>query len=222
MNAPVPLRIDAVVDDAERPALVAATEQLRECLHAGSGSAWPVAVRFLDALAAIAARDRPTIVVASLLPELARDSEPLAATEARWREQLSRLVDMGVPAILVCTVFRHVAAPGSDRRPDSRPATRERIRRLNLLAIELSHDTGVGIVDVDRVFAHLGARELATDHRLSGRVAAEVAAASIVASIVGHGLDDIVSPQVQEHAQKFQGTLWDIGRLVDRRLAQRG
>lgn len=237
MNAPASLLIDAIVSDTERPALVAASEQLRECLGAASGSTWPVAVRFRDSLAAIDAHDRPTVVIASLLPELALNSEPLAATEARWREQLLSLAPMAIPAVLICTIFRRLANPGADpvatqlanpvpdrpptRPPDSQGPTLERIRRLNMLAIELSHDTGAGIVDIDRMFAHLGARPLATDHRLAGRVAAEVAAYTIVSSIVGFGLDDVISPQIQERAQQFRGDLWDVGRFIERRLGQR-
>lgn len=215
-SSPVPLRIDAVVAASERPALEAAAEQLRECLSAAADNPWPVDLRFRDALTAIDAHDPPVIVIASLLPELARGSEPPAATEARWREQLSALKAMAITAILLCTVFRHVTDPA----PDSRQLTRERIRRLNLLAIELSHDTGATVVDFDRVFAHLGARPLATDHTLTGRVAAEVAAHALVANILDAGLDDIVPAEVQARAHEFQGTLAYINKLVERRMAQ--
>ena len=123
---------------------------------------------------------------------------------------------MAIPAILLCTIFRHVADPA----PDVAANERERIRRLNLLAIELSHDTGAAVVDFDRVFAHLGARPLATDHTLTGRVAAEVAAHALVANILDAGLDEIVPAEIQERAHQFQGTLADISRLVERRMAQ--
>lgn len=220
MSAPALLLIDAVVDDTERPALVAATEQLRECLAVAAGSAWSVDIRFRASLEAIDVHDRPTVVVTSLLPELARHSESLVATEARWRGQLLSLTAMAVPAVLICTIFRHVADPARGQ-PDSRPSTRERIRRLNLLAIELSHDTGAGVVDIDRVCAHVGARALATDYRLTGRVAAEVAASAIVSSVVGAGLDDLISPQIQERAQQLLGNLRDVGQRVERQLTQR-
>ncbi len=167
MSAPAPLRIDAVVDAAEHPALMAAAEQLRTCLAAAAGLAWPVTVRFLDDPAAIDAQDRPTVALLSLLPELLRDREPLAAIEARLRAQLSRVGEMDVPALLICTIFRHVPAAPAAREHDARPPLRERIRRLNLLAIVLSHDMGAGVVDVYRVFATVGARELATDSRLA-------------------------------------------------------
>lgn len=219
MTAPAPFLIDAVVSDSERPALLAVAEQLRDCLLAASGNPWQVVVRFRESLAAIDAQDRPAVVVASLLPELDRDDETIAATQARWHAQLSSLAGEPRSAILICTIFRHVAAPTADA-PDARVATRERIRRLNLLAIDLSHDTGAGVVDIDRVFSRLGARPLGTDHRLTGPVAAEVAAHAIVASILGAGLDRVMSPEIQERAAQFQGPLRDVEQYVAQRLAR--
>ncbi len=98
---------------------------------------------------------------------------------------------------------------------------RERIRRLNLFALELSHDTGVGIIDIDRALTHIGARQLGADYRLAGRIAAEVAAHTIVGSILLAGLDDAAAPEVLHGAAQFQGALWQIGTLLQRRLGQR-
>lgn len=220
MTSHAPLVIDAIVADTERPALDAVAEQLRECLSAACGEAWPVAVRFRESLADVDAEDPPAVVVASLLPEADATGETLAATEARWREQLSSLPGDPRPHALLCTVFRHVAPPLGDAG-DALPAKRERIRRLNMMAIDLSHDTGAGVVDIDRAFSHVGARALATDHLLAGRAAAEVAAHTIVAGILAAGLDDVVPPEIQERAAQFQGGLRDIDRFLARRLATR-
>lgn len=238
-NAPT-LLIDAVVAESERPALLAAAEQLQESLLAASGDAWKVAVEFSSSLAAVAdvaGRDAPAIVVASLLPDLARDHEPLAATEARWRNGLAALAANGSAAVFLCTIFRRPDAAASEiespsaaglarlsaanETPALRAAVLERIRRLNLLAIALSHATGAGVIDIDRLFAHLGARALGTNHRLTGSLAAEVAAYAIVSSILGFGLDDLIVPEVQEQARRFQGAPWDVGRFAAQRVAQR-
>ena len=64
--------IDAIVADTERPALDAVAAQLRECLYAACGDAWPVVVRFRASLADVDADDPPAVVVASLLPEAER------------------------------------------------------------------------------------------------------------------------------------------------------
>jgi len=216
MSSSTAFGIEAVVGDAERPALVATGEQLTECLQAASGSAPEIRLQFASSLDAIDAKAPATIIVASLLPEVTRD-EPIPSVEARWRRQLATLTPLPV---FICTVFRHVPRHGAER-PENRPAIIERIGRLNLLAVELSHDSGAAVIDIDRAFAHLGARVLAADYRLRGRVAAEVAAHTIAGSLLAVGLDDIVAPEILERATQFQGAPWQIGDLLARRKVQR-
>ena len=216
MSSSTAFCIEAVVDDGERPALAATVEQLTECLHAASGSRPEIRLEFANSLDAIDAHAPTTIIIASLLLEVGRE-EPIALVEARWRKQLVALTSS--PAFL-CTVFRHVPRDGAGR-PANPPATIERIRHLNLLAAELSHDSGAAVIDLDRAFAHLGARVLDTDYRLRGAVAAEVAAHTIVGSLLAVGLDDVVAPEVQQRAAQFQGAPWQIGDLLARRKVQR-
>jgi hypothetical protein len=220
MNPPLPLSIDAVVDEHERPAVVAASEQLGECLAAASGNPWPVEVRFHASVTSIDLGARPSVVVLSMLRELARPPESSAAMGMRWREELRALAPPAVPAVLICTIFRHAALPAEERRSGTPSPLIERIRRLNLFAIELSNDTGAGVIDIDRVFAHLGARALKTDFRLAGPLAAETAAYTMVSALLEFGLDDVIPPDVQQRAQKRHGALADIGKLLARRLAR--
>lgn len=220
MSAAGIIYIEAVVDDLERPALIAAAEQLDECLSAAAGARTEIRLGFSRSLAAIQPKNTTMVVIASLLADVAR-GESLSATEARWRAQLSSMPAEPACSMFLCTVFRHIArnatepsmVPGSD--------TKERILRLNLLAAELSHDTGVAIIDIDRAFAHLGARELRTDYRLSGAVAAEVAAHTIVGGILSAGLDEVVAADVLQRAIQFHGALWQVNTLVNRRLGRR-
>ena len=218
MESPTPVLIAAVVDDAERPALVAASEQLSECLSATSGVRWPVGIRLLDSIADI---QKPTVIITSLLPEVARADEPISMTEARWRRDLSKLMKLAVSSVFVCTVFRSVANKPKPGQPDARSRTLERIRLLNLLAAQLSHDTGINVIDIDSIFAHIGARHMQTDYCLGGAVAAEVAAYTIVVGILAIGLDDIIPPDVQERAREYQGDFLRINDIVSRRLKQR-
>jgi len=81
---------------------------------------------------------------------------------------------------------------------------------------------GVFVVDIDKIFAHVGARQIETDFRLAGRKAAETAGYAIVAAILAGGLDNAAPPQVQEKAIELHGPLSDIGLVVGRRLAQAG
>jgi hypothetical protein len=213
VTPPAPIPIDAFVDEAERGAVVAAAEQLCECLGAATGQTWSVRLAFRPAGGALTATEPGGLVVASLLPDVARASEPMAAVEARWRAQLSSLPQAAAPPF-ICTVFRRVS-------DDPTGQVLERIRRLNLLAAELSHDTGALVIDIDRVFAHIGARTLKTDYRMAGALAAEAAAHTIVGALLAAGLDDIVSPEVQDKAKAHHGGLMQIGAVVQRRLARK-
>lgn len=223
MSPPAPLLIEAMVDGAELPALVAAAEQLSERLDAGGGKGWPIDLRAgeRDPAAYVPA---PSLVVTSLLRDAARTGEPLADTERRWRGRLHGLVAGGAAhRVFLCTVFRYVAdraAPGvAPRAPD----VTERIRRLNGMAVELSHDTGVNVVDIDAVFGLVGARALRSDYRMAGPVAAEVAGYAVASSLLlAGGLDDFVPPEVEGRARAGHGGLSGLAEAVNRRLARRG
>lgn len=218
MSEIAPIVLEALIDDAERPALIVAAELLSESLgQASGGPAWPVRVGLRAPAAGLGADTGPTAVIVSLLPEVANLGEPIAETEARWRAYLDGLLAAGVP-VLVCTVFRHVAGRFAVGAPS--PAV-ERIRRLNRMAIDLSHELGVGVIHIDRAFAHIGGRTLQTDYRLAGVLAAEVAGHAIAWSLLSFGLDEAVDPDLQEKAKTFLGGLQRIDALVGRRLAQR-
>jgi len=205
--------IEAETDEAERPAILAGAQQLAEALAAATSAEWPIQLRFWAPGEAAATSAPGAVLVLSLLPEAGRD-EPFAETEARWRVRLADLVTGSAP-VLLCTVFRHVA----ERRSEDGARIVERIRRLNRMAAELSHDFGVNVVDIDRAFAHIGGRTLQTDYRLSGRLAAEVGGHTLTWSLLALGLDDIIPPKVQERASAFEGGLQQINALVGRRLA---
>jgi hypothetical protein len=211
MTSPAPLLIEAIVHKTERPALVAASKQLADCLAAAADGTWPIELRFRESVPPTGLRDGRAVVVTSLLLEIPGRDEPLPQTEARWRDQLLSLMETSDLSAVICTVFRHVA----DR--ESSPIT-ERIRRLNLIAAELSHDTGAGVVDIDRVFSYFGARQLQTDYRLGGALAAEVAGRTVASGILAAGLDDLIPPDIQERARKLLGTMREISSLIKHRL----
>lgn len=211
-DPPAPVLVMAVVAPTERNAVVAAVHQLVESTHA-AGFDLRLRLSFRPSVATVDTRDPRSIIIVSLLPDLFAD-EAWSQTHGRWRAQATPLAADGAPPVFLCTIFRHIgAAPGN-------PAI-ERLRRLNLLATELSRDFGFNIVDIDRIFAHFGARELVTDCRLTGPVAAEVAGYAIVDAVLASTLDHLIPPEVQEEAQKFQGPLEAMRGLVSRRLRQR-
>jgi hypothetical protein len=211
VSALKPIVIHAEVDMRERPAVIAGVQQLSEALRAAAGVDWPIQLTFWDAGQL---RELPagSLAVLSLLADAEHD-EPFDKAAARWRGRSERLTAQGAP-VLVLTVFR-VAERST---PDGQRML-ERIRRLNRLAVDLSHDIGVTVVDIDRAFAHIGARILATDYRLEGRLAAEVGGHALTLCLLTLGLDDTVPPETQERARAYHGPLREIDTLVRRRLA---
>ena len=218
MTTRTPIAIEARIDAAERAALIAGAEQLSEHLSiAIGGQPWPVRINLMPPGAPLGEGPAPHVIVTSMLPEVGRLSEPMPDVEARWRAELERLTASGA-VVFVCTVFRHLA----DRPKDGvASALLERIRRLNRLAMELSNTLGVGVIDFDRDLAHLGARQLRSDYRLSGVLAAEAAGHAVAWALLSVGLDAVVEPEVQEAAKAALGDMRGIDALLNRRLARR-
>jgi hypothetical protein len=206
-----PLLIEAEVDEREHRAVTTGAEQFAEALTAASGADWAIQLRFFDPGGA---GGGGAVSILSFLRE-AEGEEPLAQTEARWRARLGELRQCG-GRILICTVFRHLA----DRHAPRAERILQRIRRLNRMAAELSHDLGVTVVDLDRAFAHIGGRVLECDYQLEGRLAAEVAGHTLAWSLLSLGLDEAIAPEVQERAKAFHGGLNQINTLVSRRLSK--
>ncbi len=214
MSAPPAVRLEGAVDARERPLLVAAAQQLSEALISASGGDWPIELRFRKPDADLAAGAEGAVVLLSLLADVDRD-EPFAETEARWRARVEALSAAGATVVLL-TVFRHLpersAAVGGRRL--------QRIRRLNRLAIDLSHDFVATVADIDRAFAHIGARVLGTDFALGGPLAAEVGGHTVTLSLFFSALDAWVPIEIQERARAFHRPLREIDLVVSRRLAR--
>jgi hypothetical protein len=219
VTAPRQIRIEAIVEPQERPALLAGAEQLSDALTraAGQASPWPVSLIFRPAGSAVPASPETGVAIVSLASEAGRTGEPIAATRARWTAYLEMLQASGAPVCL-STVFRVVP----DRPVDGRPSPlAERICRLNRMAADLSHDLGVTVIDIDRAMAHVGGRVMGADWRLGGVFAAEVAGHAVAWGLLALGLDDLIEPALQDRARRALGGLHEIDDVVARRLAQR-
>ena len=214
MTERVPIVIEAQAVSSENQGLLAAAELLSECLgNAAGGGAWPVRLQ-VNAPGAKIGSSPPTVLIVSLLHEMERLDEPIAETEARWDEALTSLLAQGTPVFLR-NIFRNVPEP---KRDGTHSPVLERIRRLNRMAIGLSHRCGVGVIDIDRACAHIGGQALQADWRLGGAVAAEVAGHTTVWSLLSYGLDEVVDPDLEERAKANLGSLLQIGVLLRRRL----
>lgn len=198
-----PLRLLAAATRPEHAAIRKGGELVRRALEeAGAATVGAIELTLSAPPAATAAPVlpdvAPDIAIASPLADLARPEASPRDTYARWTTYLRGLQDMGA-AVFVCTVFRHVP-----RDIGPTPATREalvaRIRRLNLLAIELSHKLAINVIDIDSRLAHSGARAVGGDFRLGGPLPVLTAGRAVAQTLLAHGLDGFAAPALQEKA----------------------
>jgi hypothetical protein len=190
--------VQAAVDDSEQPGLRLAAERLASSLTTVSGQQVIVRCNFVASHDTLDQSAKDLILISSLVPEVANYDEPWPQVECRLRAKYEALARHEGAVIYLCTVLRHVA-----RSEDADQAERKRIRirRLNLLAAELSHETGAYVIDLDRSLADIGASKLQTDYRLNGQHAAEAAAKFIALALLSGGLDAYVSFEIQDAAK---------------------
>lgn len=182
------------VSPTERDAWSDARRRLRDALVHAEQRDWPIELKFVDSPRALAS-ERPDIAVISLLPELEHHALPFDEIAERLRGDVRALSDSGVNVFL-CFIFRAC----------DDPELLERIRRLNLFGAEISHETGAGVIDFDRAFAHIGAQTLQTNYLFGGPQAARYAGRIIVDALLSAGLDDAVPVDVLQRAQSYN---WD-------------
>jgi hypothetical protein len=196
MSDPAAITVRAVVDSNERAAVQQAAALLESSLSAAAGNPVTVRCQFEASLDALKGPGEACVVIASLLPEVANHREPWPEVENRLRESYRDLTSVDGAVVFLCTVFRHVSSgEGADQ------SRLIRVRRLNLLAAEISRETGLFVIDLDRSLADIGAFKLQTDYRLDGKFAADAAAKVIALAIVSAGLDAFVSFDVQDAAK---------------------
>ena len=216
MSLTANLRIDLIVSDLERAAVISAARQLHERLSVVSGAETPITLTFHKPGSSPELAPG-SVVLASLLPDVIDLDDTAVLTRQRWREELARLTRTTDAPVLLFTVFRHVSADASPPLGRAVEATRERIRRMNLLAIELSQAFETGVADIDHYCALFGARALGTDYRLTGRRGMEVAAHAILWTLLSFGLDAWIPIERQEQAKAALGGAQHIN-VLQRRL----
>jgi len=188
------LRFVADGTDADNAIVAAAASRLSHILSQGDASDWTCEVRSVSQGGEVSPAPADAIHVVSLAPWLDDPRAPWADTAAAITERVEYLSRQGARVVLV-TVLRHVS-PGAF--PDFDHALLVRIRRLNLLAVELSNDLGVCVADLDRDLADIGARTLGTDYRLTSPAARDAAAWSLLRCVAANALDGLVDFRLQE------------------------
>lgn len=189
-----PFRIVVHCAQSEREAWSLAVDMLNAALSGNASFAIDWAAS-RDELAA----DMAPIMILSLLPEL-WSAGPWEDVVAAWRS-LGRRLEAGAIAqgsvVFLTTILRHL--------PRDQQGLMRRLRQLNLLAAELSQQSGLLLIDLDRVLAHQGAAVLQTDAQLGGEAGQIAAAEAIVASLLGYGVAAFVEDAALDAAIAAHG-----------------
>jgi hypothetical protein len=196
--------IVAFVTDGERPAVESAAGHITRAMGQAAGTPWWVDVSFASDCDELLRCGEGQIIVSSLLTELGRSDETWPKSVERLRKAYGALAQVGIP-IFICTILRHIPRTND---PQADAALRLHIRRLNLLAAEISRETRAYVIDIDRVLADIGARCLQTDYRLSGHAAAETSGHFMALTLINNAFDDVVSYELLDSAK----AILDSGR----------
>jgi hypothetical protein len=199
MTGKAHISIAAFVSENEQAAVRLAADHIARALSQAADAPWTCDCVFAPKMETLPRHSEASITIASLLPELQAIEEPWPEAEKRLRTTCATLCKGGAPVFL-CTILRHV---GRDAEPDAANALMIRIRRLNLLAAEISRETGAYVIDLDRILADIGARRLQTDYRLAGDAAAEMAGHFIALTLVENALDAFVPFEIQDAAREI-------------------
>jgi hypothetical protein len=190
------ISIAAFVSENERTAVQLAAGQIAQALSQAAKTPWTCDPIFVPDMEALQKENDAAIFMTSLVPELRKGEEPWPVVEKRLRKAYAALCERGNP-VFICTILRHV-----DGRADA-DGLRIHIRRLNLLAAEISRETGAYVIDIDRVLANAGARWLQTDYRLGGNAAVEIAGHFIALTLINNAFDALVSFEIQDGAREI-------------------
>lgn len=203
------LTIHAFVSEAEHGLVRHAVTTLADCVAAASDAAPAINLALMPAARSdqLSATSLPPVeggqrvVVLSLLPDVVSEP-PLALDDARghWQACIQNLQEAGANDLFVCNVFRHVPGEMVHRYLGKPESLRERIQRFNRMLIDLSHDTGIAVVDLDCALADRGADALQTDYLLAGERAAVAGGECLAATLLMAGLDEWIDPEVQARA----------------------
>jgi hypothetical protein len=191
----------------ERAPFRAAARQLAAWLMTASGAQPNILLTLADDVTALAPATVPRVVIISLISELSSGEMEFADLIKKYRNKCSALASLDSQSVFVCTIFRHIPQQQGPSAAKSRTWMQERIARLNLLTAELSQATGIYVIDIDRIFAHFGARNLQTDYLISGPRAVEVAGDVIAGAMLSDGLDHAFRPEWLERARHLRGGL---------------
>lgn len=138
-----------------------------------------------------------TLRIVSLVPFALDEGTAWDDMAQQLHTLFQALAETGDP-VFVMTVFRFV----TDRASPAGRALVLRIRRLNLLATELSRAYGAFVVDIDRALADVGAVGLGADYLLGSSAAARFAGRELAQTVIVNGMDAFAPIKAQEQARQ--------------------
>ncbi len=188
MTSAAVIRLHAFVAATEEPILEAAAQRLSGLLAEGRDGGASVEAVFAASLGELDPGAPGVVAIGSLLPEVPAARADWAAAEARLMRRYRNLAARGAERLFLCTVFRHVPP---ELEEQERISLRVAIRRLDLLAVNISHATGLNVIDLDRALADIGAMPLETDYRLGGAAAVAAAGGVVASALLAAGIEDL-------------------------------
>jgi hypothetical protein len=186
----------AAVTSNEQAVVERAALDLAKALGQATGESWTCPCTFAPEFDRLVGATSGSIVVTSLHLAMTDVDRPWPEVEQELHDSYSALCEAG-DTVLICTILRHVDAAEDFERA---ARIRRRIRKLNLLATELSRLYGAFVIDFDRVLADVGARRLETDFRLGGTVAMAFAGKTVAICIAANALDAFAPEKAQSAA----------------------
>jgi hypothetical protein len=118
-----------------------------------------------------------------------------------WAVQIEALQKHDMPCV-ICNLFRHV----QDRKPGQSHALSERILELNLLAIELSRQTGASLADIDSALSKYGGGPLKADYQLNSPLAVQLAGHTLARTLLLDTLQETLNMDVLDQAARQIGS----------------
>jgi len=190
------VKLSILASQSEAAVFDAACAHMSRALSEGASTPWTCGFELIEDGLSISESPPRGIVLVSLVSELQHLDEPWPRVEERLRKLFEALAVSG-DSVFVGTIFRHA---GQLEDPAHLHRRRQRIRRLNLFVANISRETGVFVVDIDRVFTDQGARRLQTDFTLKGPIAADLAGKTMAIVLLSYALDGAVDFDTQDAA----------------------
>jgi hypothetical protein len=219
MDAPKPLAVQALVRcEDERKILLSGLRQTVLWIERAAGAAPKIALTAAPTLQTSGSAKPIDIALVFFIADAAANEADFEPVARSWRRQILDFTAATDTPLFLCTVFRHVG-PAAENCHRGAVARLERIRRINMLIVELSQSAGAYVMDIDSVMAHVGGARLQSDFSMRGRMAAAAAGEVIASALLNEGLDAHMPAEVLARAVALHGGRRGILHRLNKAIA---